>query len=88
MRTGLLMAAFACLLAGRAAEAGDLRAEATPQPAGEAAPAVPPRLRTASAEDGPIPTTTGTTLPLAKPAKPWCADGRVVGSGRGFCQIN
>jgi hypothetical protein len=56
-----------------------------------------PVVRTASAEDGPVPTTTGTTVPTpapapapvaaAKPAKPWCA-GRVFGSGSGFCEIN
>ncbi|MCF4128651.1 hypothetical protein [Methylobacterium sp. SyP6R] len=60
-----------------------------------------PRLRTAAADaGGPEPMTTGTTAPIPTreaapapssapaPLRPWCATGRVFGSGAGFCAIN
>ncbi|ACL60768.1 hypothetical protein [Methylobacterium nodulans] len=103
MRTGLLMlgaVAATCLLAvpeaqarGRRIGLGIFYSSAHPRSAPEAkpVPASPPPLRTASAEDGPVPATTGTTAPPpapAKPVRPWCAGGRVFGSGSGFCEIN
>ncbi|WP_407529552.1 hypothetical protein [Methylobacterium oryzisoli] len=68
--------------AARAKAASEPRAAPESKPGG----AEPPPIRTASAE--PQPVTTGATPPPAPAARPWCAGGRVFGSGQGFCEIN
>ncbi|GEP08810.1 hypothetical protein [Methylobacterium gnaphalii] len=64
----------------------------SPDPA--LAGAKPRGVMTAQAEDAdenaPIPPMPPApeAVPVTKPAQPWCATGRTVGVGKGFCLIN
>ena len=85
MRTHLVIAAavlgaLSALGSAGAGEAGRARTEASPRPVATAE-AMPP---------ADAPETTGSTdraEPARRPAA-WCAGGRIVGSGAGFCLVN
>ena len=86
MRTKLVIAAavlgaLSALAPARAGEAGRGRTSASPRPVATAE-AMPP---------ADAPETTGSTdraEPARKPVAAWCAGGRIVGSGAGFCLVN
>ena len=101
MRTCLIIAALSLACLTQQAEAKDRRSgpavltvsasDAVPLRGAADAPApeAGATMRTASAATS-EPMTTGTTASPkpAAAAKPWCASGRVLGSGAGFCVIN